>query len=324
MISGLIKYTNLFNSGFSYLKSTITGDPTVSEMPVSIGVELTNHCNLQCAECSSGAGIMSRERGFMQIELYEKLISELQPYLINVNLYFQGEPMLHPLFFSFLGKSSHLHTTVSTNGHFLSVENSERLVRSGLSGLIISLDGIDQATYSSYRKNGNVHVVQEGIKNICLARKKYRSDIIVEIQVLVNRNNENQIPDLRKLARRSNARLRLKSMQILEKESIDKWLPRKSTFRRYENFNGEYKLKSSFPNRCLRLWVNPVITWDGKVIPCCFDKDAEHIMGDINYDSLKNIWNGNEFRSFRKSVLSGRDKIGICRNCTSGLKGVRN
>lgn len=322
MFPGISKYINLYKSGYTYLKSTLTNIASASEMPISIGVELTNHCNLQCAECPSGAGVMKRERGFMQIELYEKIISELHPYLFNVNLYFQGEPMLHPLFFSFLGKSSHLHTTLSTNGHFLSVENSERIVRSGLSELIISLDGIDQDTYSSYRKNGNVYIVKQGIKNIYEARKKYMSHLKVEIQTLVNRNNENQISELRKLAEKSNAKLRLKSMQVLEKQSIERWLPLKSKFRRYENSNSEYHLKSSFPNRCFRLWVNPVITWDGKVVPCCFDKDADHIMGDINHDSFKNIWNGSEYKSFRKSVLTGRDKIEMCRNCTSGLKGV--
>jgi radical SAM protein with 4Fe4S-binding SPASM domain len=76
------------------------------------------------------------------------------------------------------------------------------------------------------------------------------------------------------------------------------------------------------PDRCPRLWFNPVITWDGKVIPCCFDKNAEYIMGDLKLDSFRDIWDGPKYMIFRKSILSGRSMIEICRNCSSGLRGV--
>jgi radical SAM protein with 4Fe4S-binding SPASM domain len=67
------------------------------------------------------------------------------------------------------------------------------------------------------------------------------------------------------------------------------------------------------------MWFNPVITWDGKVIPCCFDKDADHILGNINEDSFRKIWTGQRYTIFRKGILNGRKMTEICRNCTSGL-----
>jgi len=112
-------------------------------------------------------------------------------------------------------------------------------------------------------------------------------------------------------------------MQISDNKSIEKWLPLNSHFTRYRLKDGEYVIKNTLPDRCARLWFNPVITWDGKVIPCCFDKDAEYIMGDLNQDSFRDIWNGPKYRIFRKSILSGRHMIEICRNCTSGLIGVK-
>jgi radical SAM protein with 4Fe4S-binding SPASM domain len=69
----------------------------------------------------------------------------------------------------------------------------------------------------------------------------------------------------------------------------------------------------------MRLFFNPIITWDGKIIPCCFDKDAEFVMGDLNNESFKSIWNGQRYNEFRKKILTGRNKIDICRNCTSGM-----
>lgn len=322
MTRHFIKPANALLAGYSYLKSSVSGNPGVMGMPVSVSTELTNICNLHCPECSSGSGRMQREPGYMDIELFKKVIKELKPYLYNTNLYFQGEPMLHPLFFSFLAITSNTHTTVSTNGHFLSEENSEKIVKSGLNKLIISLDGLDQETYSAYRIKGNVNTVIDGIKNITAARKRVNSSLKIEIQCLVNKLNESQIPQIRDLADRVKAKLRLKSMQITDRKDIESWLPLIGKFGRYKIKDGEWVIKNSLPDRCARLWFNPVITWDGKVIPCCFDKDAEYILGDLKLDSFRDIWDGPKYRIFRKSILMGRNMIEICRNCSSGLRGV--
>jgi radical SAM protein with 4Fe4S-binding SPASM domain len=323
VIQQLINPVNVFLAGYSYLKSSFTGDPTVFGMPLSVSVELTNNCNLFCPECITGSGKMKRERGFMEVNLFNKVIKELFPYLNIMNLYFQGEPMLHPSFFTFVRNSKNTYNVVSTNGHFLSGENAEKIVSSGLSKLIISLDGMDQETYSAYRRNGIVNTVLDGIKNVAYAKKRSGSPLKIEIQFLVNRFNENQIPQIRTLAKKMDISLRFKSMQIINREDTGSWLPLKERFRRYRMKNGEYIIKNSLPDRCARLWFNPVITWDGKVIPCCFDKNAEFVMGNINHDSFREIWNGTKYRIFRKSIMSGRHMIEICRNCTSGLIGVK-
>lgn len=323
MLDTLIKPVNLIKAGFSYLEASVAGKTEIKGMPVSISAELTNTCNLNCPQCFTGSRLMTRKRGFMDIGLYKKVMKELSPYLYNINLYFQGEPMLHPQFFSFILIPAKVRSVVSTNGHFLSEENSEKLVRSQLSRLIISLDGIDQNTYSTYRVNGNITDVTEGLKNLAIAKKKHRSSLIIELQFLVNSINEDQIKQVRQFAKSVNAVLRLKSMQIINKAEIAYWLPSGRRFRRYTMKDGEYVPKIRMHNRCARLWFNPVITWDGKVVPCCFDKNAEYVMGDLNNESFGEIWNGPKFRIFRKSIHSGRHMIEMCRECTSGLRGVK-
>jgi radical SAM protein with 4Fe4S-binding SPASM domain len=323
MIESLIKPVNLFKTVYSYLNSSAAGKTDINGMPLSISAELTNNCNLRCPHCSSGAGLIGRKRGFMDIGLFKKVMKELNPYLYNVNLYFQGEPMLHPLFFSFVANCQKPHSVVSTNGHFLSEESSEQIAGSGLNKLIVSLDGMDQETYSAYRVDGSVNRVIDGLKNVTRAKKRHNSSLKIEIQFLVNRFNEHQIPEVRQFARSVQASLGLKSMQIINKEDIKSWMPSDSRFRRYKIKEGDYVIKNSLPDRCARLWFNPVITWDGKVVPCCFDKNAEYIMGDLNQDSFREIWTGPRYRIFRKSILSGRYMIEMCRNCTSGLRGVK-
>lgn len=323
MIQSFKKPANLLIAACSYIKSSASGNPDIYGLPVSVSAELTNTCNLQCPQCSSGSGLMERSRGFMETNLFIKVIKELGPYLYNLNLYFQGEPMLHPLFSTFLYSCKDIHTVVSTNGHYLSEENADMIVRSGLNRLIISIDGLDQKTYSTYRVGGNLSKVLEGLKNVSRAKVRLKSSMEIEIQFLVNCFNEAQIPAVKKLAETVKAKLSLKSMQIINSREILTWIPSVKRFSRYETDNGRFRIKSAFNNRCARLWFNPVITWDGKVVPCCFDKDAEYVMGDLNNDSFRDIWDGPKYRIFRKSILTGRHMIDMCRNCTSGLQGVR-
>lgn len=323
MVSTFIKSFNSLGSGYSFVVSSLTGKVSIYGMPVSASIELTNFCNLKCPECLSGSELMSRSRGFMEIPLFEKVIKELEPYVYNLNLYFQGEPMLHPKFFSFLRSAERIHTTVSTNGHFLSEENADKLATSGLNNLIVSLDGIDSESYSAYRVKGNMGLVKQGIRNVTEAKKRHSAGPKLTIQVLVNKTNEHQIGQMMNYAREMEASLRLKSMQIIDDKDFEQWLPSDRRYSRYKLTDGHYTIKNTLPDRCPRLWFNPVITWDGKVLPCCFDKDAQHIMGDLNEDSFRDIWNGPRYRLFRKAVFTGRKYIDICRNCTSGIKGVK-
>jgi radical SAM protein with 4Fe4S-binding SPASM domain len=315
----LTRYLNGLVSGGSYLAGSVFHRPFLAGMPPALGVELTNFCNLRCPECPSGSGVMKRERGYMDISLFEKIISELKPFLFNMNLYFQGEPMLHPRFFEILNLASDIPTTVATNGHFLSEKNCTRLADSQLSRLIISVDGLTQETYSSYRINGNLEMVLEGIRNVVDAKKKYRSHLKIQIQFLVNSMNECQMEDAKDLAGSLGVDLAFKSMQVMNQDRIEAWMPSVRKYRRYTREIDCYKINSTFPRRCARLWFNPVITWDGKVLPCCFDKDGKYIMGDLKNESFRTIWKGEKFSNFRNDVLTGREKIDICRNCTSGL-----
>jgi radical SAM protein with 4Fe4S-binding SPASM domain len=68
------------------------------------------------------------------------------------------------------------------------------------------------------------------------------------------------------------------------------------------------------------MWSGCVITWDGKIVPCCFDKDASHQLGSISEQTFSSIWKSNEYAHFRKSVLSNRKEIDICKNCSEGSK----
>jgi len=68
------------------------------------------------------------------------------------------------------------------------------------------------------------------------------------------------------------------------------------------------------------MWHSCVITWDGKIVPCCFDKDAKYVMGDLKQQAFPEIWKSDAYNRFRASLLKGRNEIDICKNCTEGTK----
>jgi len=209
----------------------------------------------------------------------------------------------------------------STNGHFLDDDNARLLVESGIDRLIISVDGSDQETYALYRTGGNLEVVKQGIRNVIEWKKKLKSTFpTVEMQFLVLGTNEHQINEVRLLAKTLRVdKLTLKSAQLYSVEK-NPFLTTFPGFSRYTSEDGySIKIKSKYPNSCHRMWNSPVITWDGLIVPCCFDKDADHILGDLKTSNFSDCWNSESYLSFRKDVFSRRSEIPICRNCNEGI-----
>ena len=80
------------------------------------------------------------------------------------------------------------------------------------------------------------------------------------------------------------------------------------------------EFKNALHNHCWRLWHATVISWDGLVVPCCFDKDAQHTLGDLKGKSFKEVWHNDKYKRFREQVLLGRKNIDICANCSEGTR----
>ena len=115
--------------------------------------------------------------------------------------------------------------------------------------------------------------------------------------------------------------MRLKTAQVYDYEEGNKLIPTIDKYSRYHrNDDGTYAIKHKLDNHCWRLWHSPVITWDGLVVPCCFDKDAEYRMGDLKQQPFGAVWRGTAYRQFRQSLIKSRNEIEMCRNCTEGTR----
>jgi radical SAM protein with 4Fe4S-binding SPASM domain len=294
-------------------------------MPLSIAVEPTTSCNLRCPECPSGLRSFTRPTGMLEGKLFEKIIYELRNQLAYLTFYFQGEPYLNPNFLMMVKYASekNIFTTTSTNAHYLSPAISEQTVLSGLDKLIISLDGITQEIYENYRVGGKIDKVFEGTKNILDAKIRLKSKTpYIVFQYLVVKPNEHQINDAKKLAVEMGVdEIVFKTAQIYDFKNGSDLMPSIEKYSRYKKMpDGKFKIKNNLENSCWKMWSSAVITWDGAVVPCCFDKDAKHKLGSVQSETFKTIWKNNSYKSFRSSILKGRNQIDICKNCSEGTK----
>lgn len=309
-IVNLCRLQNTFRKAKQLSASTIP-------MPAFATFEPTNICNLHCRMCPSGNGELKRPSGYANFELFKKFIDENSRNLICLILHFQGEPLLNKQLGEMIGyaEKKNIYTMLSTNGQCLA-ENAEKICKSGLSHIIVSLDGLSNETYQKYRIGGDVNKVFEGLQKLAEIPKRPK----IELQFLVFPYNEHEICKLKDLKKKYRIdKITLKSAQLYDISQAE-FLTSDKKYSRYTIENGKLRIKNALKNECKRLIFGAVSTFDGKIVPCCFDKDADFTFGNISESSLNDIRNSEKYKDFCKKVFLERKSIDICTNCTEGLK----
>ncbi|MCO5237298.1 MAG: SPASM domain-containing protein [Chitinophagaceae bacterium] len=310
----------------SYYLSRWFKKPVQWGYPISVSFEPTTSCNLRCPECPSGQRSFTRATGMLKKDFFIQTIDEIHKELLYLIFYFQGEPYLNPVFLDMVryAADKKIYTATSTNAHYLNDTNARKTVESGLDRLIISIDGTTQDVYQQYRRGGRLDKVIAGARNIVKWKKELKSKTpFVIFQFLVVKPNEHQIDEVKRLAKEVGVNdVWFKTAQVYDYlNDPNHLIPDNEKFSRYKKDNtGAYKIKNKLHNHCWKLWHANVITWDGMIVPCCFDKDAKHLLGNLSKQSFKEIWHNNNYKRFRSRLMSGRKNIDICANCSEGTK----
>lgn len=324
-----LTFRRLANAGkvlTGYYFSKWTGKPHAWGLPMAIAIEPTTSCNLRCPECPSGLRSFTRPTGMLEQEFFRKVIDELYRDVFYLTFYFQGEPYLNPEFLEMVKYASgkNIYTATSTNAHYLDDANAKATVESGLDRLIISIDGTTQESYESYRIGGTLQKVLDGTKNILKWKKQLGSSTPhVIFQFVVFRQNEHQVEEVKKLGKELGVdAVKIKTAQFYDYVNGNERMPENEKYSRYfrNQENPQSAIRNSQLSSCWRMWHSCVITWDGKVVPCCFDKDAKHQLGDLKERTFKEIWKNGAYTKFRTSLLKSRKEIDICQNCSEGAK----
>lgn len=286
--------------------------------PTGVIIETTNRCNLNCPFCLVGRqnelmaahgnaahDLMKRPMGFMTEQIFERIRSEMKLFGINsAYLHFQGEPFLNkltPEFASRLKKDGH-YVGVFTNGQAFNDGVIAGIAASNVDLIRFSVDGATEETYQKNRVGGTFSKVFDNMTKVAEAHKGIKTR--VEWQFLALRNNEHEIEEARKLAEKIGVHFFVKGFRETDPDLSP----------------SDPALRSTFLSKpCTDIYKQIGIYWNGDVVPCCYDVDAGHIMGNIMDKSLDDIWHSSDYVSFRQRVDNYRKDPSadpaICRTC---------
>jgi radical SAM protein with 4Fe4S-binding SPASM domain len=316
----------------------------IPSYPTHIIADVTNICNLRCPLCPTGAGVPGRKKGMMPLSTFRKIIDETGKYLISIDLFNWGEPLLNEDIYDMItyAHERHIVTSVSTNFQHFSEEYAERLISSGLDILILSIDGASQESYEKYRVGGDFRKV---IENISLLVKKKRErgcrHPYICWQFLVMKHNEHEMEAAKRMARElgvDHITVDHAYLPVATRQEAVKWLPGDSRYHRYDVEELKERWEAAERNRdivqkcdedsgggqelrrkanCSWLWTQTTINWDGSVSPCCAIYDPAEDFGNISRTALRNIWNNRKYRESRRFSSKGEagETLTVCMKC---------
>ena len=286
------------------IASYLRADAIVPHQPVVLEIEATNRCYEACLMCPREA--MSRPKGDLSLSLLQDLIEQSKDTVELVNLFHNGEPLMHPRLGELIAycRSRGLPVLITTTAALLSERKGRELIEAGLSMMVVSLDAVTRETYARVRRHSRFEKVVANVESFMQLKKEMGRGPFVQVQMVAMDFNRREA---RQFIRRW--RGRVDGVRVKRFYNTGNIGPRIG--------QSVPAPKAAKPLPCIMLWREPVVTWDGTVLPCCVDLNGDKPLGNVKEKSLREIWNGPEVVEMRRLHAEGRYKeIDICRNCT--------
>ena len=270
-------------------------------LPLEIGIEVINICNLRCIMCPYGEMIDKRTRpvGRMKFSLFKKVIDEIASFAELVYLHGLGEPLLHPEIFEFIkySRNKGIRVGISTNAMLLDKTRTEKLLASGIDYVILAADGATEEIYEKIRVGGNFEQVGENIKQFLDLKKRGKKAPFTVIQFITMEENEKEAGlFFEKWEGKGADVVRIKPKIALRDE--------------------DKKGGATITPYCFHIFRQLNICSDGMTVPCCEAVHGRYPLGNVKKESLKELWNSPRMRTLRrKNFQKKRSEINICKTC---------
>jgi len=283
----------------------------VEDFPIHLDVEATSSCNLKCGMCPRTE--MLEEGRFWKVRpfdlaTYKRLIDEgVERGLCSVKYNFLGEPLVNKRIVEMVEYAKNagvVDVMFNTNATLLDEETSRRLIASGLDKLFFSFDSPHREKYESIRVGANFDDVLNNIKNFMRIRDELGSVTpFTRVSMVMMKETEDEWEDFKALFE-----------PIVDAVAYVDYIEHTGQNNIERQIIPVGSRKSKFC--CPQLWQRTFVHPDGVVSVCCIDAVRELTVGNINDNSLAEIWRGEEYTRLRDLHASGRiDEIPTCARC---------
>ena len=322
-------------------------EKNIPDVPKYITVSVCWKCNYRCPACHHGheqfKDLVKKRTPFMRFDKFKRIVDEFAPHKTKIGIYSVGENFFHPEIYTLIeyAQQSGTPIEIDTNG---SVMDPVRLAKTGVSDVIVSIDGFSQESYETYRINGNFQNALKRVTALAEEVEKNGGKTNIILKYLVNRFTEDEIE---KAAAYYNALpnvtfkldffhppipadMYLKSRFICPIDSYDKWRPRKRTeFDLYDiSEDGRFAVHKTFSTpltcECNNLFDICNIDTDGSVYPCrisnlhqnfFFGRDDSYFGNAFTDGGVLPVFHGERATRFRENYLKHNGAYSICATC---------
>jgi len=285
-------------------------------LPAAVTIEPINVCDHCCPVCETGANILERPKGHMKIDTFKEIIHKINGHTAEALLYYMGESFLNPDIYDMIeyAREFDIKILVCTNGKSV---DPIRLVKANPNEVSFVISGTTQETHEIYRKQGDLDKTIENVRKSVEEKRKSNSNVKIVLELIVMKHNEHQIKDFLEMANKLEVdESRLVSPCVRTYEQGLEYLPKDDQWWLYDRtaFENDKVLKPRSTKPCYWIWHSYVILWNGDVVPCCRDVEGEYTMGNILTQDIRDIWNNEKYRQFRRRVAH-EGNVDICRLC---------
>lgn len=270
---------------------------------IQLQIEVSGYCNAKCNFCPYAT--IKREKGFMSMDLYTKILDEASlsaDKFAEVQLTGLGESLLDKCLEERLSyarkKLPASRRGIYTNGTLLTPERFDSLADAGLNYLVISLNAMSKEQRQKRMKLDDWDLVNRNI--IYAFGGRHRVDL--EIHGIASPGEMRGEEKVNFYNRFGDARDGGVGLLIEE-----------------GNWSGDNRdVRPDFDRTkcCSRAIRQLNIMWNGIVTTCCFDPYGKQVFGDLNKQTLQEVYASKEYVQFREDHWNDRaDKHDICKGC---------
>lgn len=281
-------------------------------------IESTLACNLRCPECAIGGKLITRKHQILSFDRFKILADKIRPYAQFLYPYIWGEPTLNPDIIPILRyASSFTATNISTNGMTMTENLAEDLITSGLSSIIVSIDGFSQDVYGRYRIGGDVQKAWTALEVLQRYNLKHGKRVAIIPQYVVFRHNQHEMGQFVARCRAIGLEATFKAPYLRENSRFEY-----SDYTEYirTHYSTEDALKNAMRD-CPDARYTFTVLVDGSAVACCYDHNEVTVFGNLFEQEVEEIWNSPSYRQFRWDMLSGNAPQFCTENCLAYYKG---